>query len=85
MSNKFIDIKFNIKGSIKEHVFGKLNVGNCALCGEFLGLDKHHKVTQSRGGDKQDVVNVCRACHRWIGEHPAEASKYGLYKSGYKL
>ena len=35
---------------MKEHVFGGLNVGNCALCGEFTALDKHHRVTQSRGG-----------------------------------
>ena len=70
---------------IKEHVFGSLNVGNCALCGEFTSLDKHHRVTQSRGGQKEDEINVCRKCHDWIGTHPEEAMKYGLYLEGYKI
>jgi 5-methylcytosine-specific restriction endonuclease McrA len=83
--NKFLNVKFTTKGSFKEHVFGKTNVGNCVLCGEFLAMDRHHIVTQSKGGGKEDEVNVCRKCHAWVHNHPFEASKRGLYINKYKV
>jgi len=83
--SRFINIEFVDWGSMKEHLFGDKNVGNCVLCGEFLGLDLHHKVTQSKGGGKEDEVNVCRKCHNWIHNNPAEARARGLYFKEYKL
>lgn len=82
---KWFNIEYFKSDSIKEHVFGKASVGNCALCGEFLGSDEHHKVTQSRGGNKEDIVRVCRKCHNWIHSHELEAAKYGLYIRNYKI
>jgi hypothetical protein len=82
---KFFNIEYFKTGSIKEHVFGTLGIGNCILCGKFIVLDSHHTVTQSRGGEEKDKVDVCRECHEWIGLHPLEASKLGLYKKGYKI
>ena len=80
---KFVSFEYVDWGEMKEHLFGDANVGNCVLCGEYLSMDEHHTITQSRGGVKK--VKVCRSCHSWIGEHPQEASKKGLYLSGYKI
>ena len=81
----FIKIEYTDLGSMKEHIFGDKRVGNCALCGEFVKLDPHHKITQSRGGGEEDEIDVCRKCHNWVNNYPLEASKYGLYIKGYKI
>ena len=83
--SRFVNIEYVDWGKMKEHLFGNENVGNCALCGEFIALDEHHKVTQSKGGTESDIVNLCRSCHDWVGNHPEEASKKGLYISEYKI
>lgn len=82
---KFVNFEYVDWGEMKRHLFGSENMGNCALCGEFIALDPHHRVTQSRGGNKTDIVYLCRDCHNWVGEHPEEARKKGLYISGYKI
>lgn len=65
---------------------GFLDEKRCAKCGkseEYVSLDKHHTLTQSRGGTK--TVYLCRNCHRWVGEHIEEAKKLGLYTQGYNI
>ncbi len=40
----------------------------------------HEKLTRARGGDitdKDNCVALCRACHRWVHEHPAAATEEG--------
>ena len=40
----------------------------------------HEKLTRARGGDitdKENCVALCRACHNWIHDHPAEATEEG--------
>lgn len=55
--------------------------GLCEIDGcSNLGTDMHEILTRARGGSATDPVNillVCRACHRWIHEHPAEALRLG--------
>jgi nitrate/TMAO reductase-like tetraheme cytochrome c subunit len=82
---RFVNIEYVDWGKMKEHIFGSEDVGNCVNCGEFLNMDEHHTITQSRGGKDEKKVKVCRKCHQWIGEHPKEAAKKGLYISGYKI
>ena len=43
--------------------------------------DVHEVLTRARGGDILDPMNVkaiCRRCHDWIHEHPADALDLGL-------
>ncbi len=52
---------------------------NCTCCFAAKVTDIHH--TRGRAGslltDRRYVIAVCRACHNWIGEHPAEARRKG--------
>jgi uncharacterized protein with PIN domain len=63
-----------------------LDEKRCARCGkseEYVNLDKHHTITQSRGGT--ETVYLCRECHRWVGENVKEAEELGLYIKGFNL
>ena len=43
--------------------------------------DVHEVLTRARGGDILDPENVraiCRRCHDWIHDHPADALDLGL-------
>ena len=49
--------------------------------------DVHEVKTRARGGDYLDAANcigVCRPCHRWITEHPAEAHRLGLVRHSWE-
>lgn len=62
------------------------NEKRCEKCGkseEYVHLDKHHTLTQSRGGKK--TVYLCRECHNWVGNNINKAKKLGLYKEGYSI
>lgn len=48
--------------------------------------DVHEPHTRARGGSAADAANmlaVCRPCHDWIHEHPAEAQRRGLLVSSW--
>lgn len=43
--------------------------------------DMHERLRRSQGGDPLDPDNVmclCRSCHRWVTEHPQDAVRRGL-------
>ena len=47
-------------------------------------VDCHERLSRARGGsilDESNIITCCRACHTWITDHPAEATKLGLLKS----
>ena len=47
-------------------------------------VDCHELLSRGRGGsilDESNIITCCRACHSWITDHPAEATKLGLLKS----
>lgn len=48
------------------------------------GLEVHHIVRRSQGGthDLDNLVTLCTAGHRWVHEHPAEATLLGLLRRG---
>ncbi len=56
-------------------------------CNGFArSVDLHEPLTRARGGSILDVANtmaVCRQCHIWIHDHPAEALALGFLKSRY--
>lgn len=67
---------------------GFLEERRCARCGkseEYVYLDPHHTIKQSRGGNDNDVIWLCRRCHEWTESHVKEARKLGLDIEGYKI
>ena len=49
--------------------------------------DMHEQVRRSQGGDPLDADNIlllCRACHRWVTEHPVEARRRNLAGWGWE-
>lgn len=68
---------------------------NCEACRVFAShdgkttfiqkpsVDLHELVRRSHGGsitDENNIITVCRDCHRRIGEHPQLAFDLGLAK-----
>lgn len=48
-------------------------------------VDVHEKCRRSQGADllnADEVLAVCRRCHDWIGDHPAQAVALGLAEWG---
>ncbi len=44
-------------------------------------VDCHEVLRRSQGGSLTDPGNLlllCRSCHRWVSEHPADATAAGL-------
>lgn len=61
-----------------------LEENRCEKCGkseEYVHLDKHHTLTQSRGGKK--TIHLCRECHNWVGNNIEKAKEKGWYVEGY--
>ncbi|GAB3429903.1 HNH endonuclease [Actinophytocola sediminis] len=50
-------------------------------CGARRALDWHHRQRDGQGGawSPQNGMHLCRPCHRWITEHPAEARARGWH------
>jgi hypothetical protein len=52
----------------------------CARCSGAQAVDLHEPLCRSRGGDAADPMQcwpVCRKCHDYIHDHPAEATAEG--------
>lgn len=50
----------------------------------------HHILTRSRGGrkdsdllDPANVLTVCRRCHEFVHQHPAESAERGWLRHGW--
>lgn len=56
----------------------------CTRCGTpGVPLDGHEKLRRSQGGDSADatqIILLCRPCHDWIGQNPAQAVATGWAK-----
>lgn len=53
---------------------------SCQRCKSARATDVHEMKTRARGGSITDLDNLallCRPCHTWVGEHPAEARAQG--------
>lgn len=52
-----------------------------------MSMDIHEIVRRSQGGsilDEENLLAVCRPCHRRIGNYPALAFELGLAKHGWE-
>lgn len=81
---RYFKTKYEDMGSIVEFWTGGNKVGNCVRCWKYTVLDKHHTVTQSKGG-KEKTVRLCRDCHRWVHDNIKEAEKEGFYIREYQI
>jgi hypothetical protein len=64
-----------------------LSAGRVAVRCAGAACDWHEVVTRARGGSILDPANrlwVCRPCHTWITEHPAQAHDLGLVKHSWE-
>jgi hypothetical protein len=59
----------------------RMGPATCQRCSEAPAVDLHEPRTRARGGDASDpaeCIPLCRSCHDWIHEHPAEATREGF-------
>lgn len=86
--------KYEREGGRRDVVAAMLQAGPLCAAGYAIGgsvcarlaVDVHEILPRSAGGSIVDATNllrVCRACHRWIHEHPKEARALGLLASRY--
>ena len=63
----------------------KEDLGVCELCDAARAIDPHHRLRRTQGGtdDRSNLLFLCRRCHDWIHDHPAESYQQGyLLRSG---
>lgn len=49
---------------------------------ELVRRSQGSPIVPSQGLELGDVLAVCRGCHHWIGDNPAEAVRLGLARWG---
>lgn len=58
----------------------------CQRCWAAYATDLHEVKTRARGGsilDEDNICVLCRSCHTWITEHPADAKAQGWLKNSW--
>lgn len=53
--------------------------GPCERCGSRLAADAHHRLLTAQGGPDlpSNLAALCRECHEWCHENPAQARGQG--------
>jgi len=56
-------------------VLRRQKIGVCRRCCARWGTELHHLVKRSHGGDDvaDNLIPLCRDCHRFIHEHPNDS------------
>lgn len=57
--------------------------GNCAVCGRYAHLDRHHVVGRI-GPDKdkpENLIRICRDCHRQWHDYPTHEMERKIYRT----
>lgn len=51
----------------------------CERCGKEYAGEKHHRKNRSQAGswEPANIIDLCRGCHGWVTEHPAESYAKG--------
>lgn len=55
----------------------------CQRCRKQVSQDIHELKSRARGGSITDIENlvaICRECHRWITDNPQSAAQTGWLK-----
>jgi 5-methylcytosine-specific restriction endonuclease McrA len=59
----------------------------CQRCANERSQDIHELKSRARGGSITDIENLvalCRNCHRWVTENPKQALEQGWLKSSWE-
>lgn len=59
----------------------------CERCLSAVATDVHEIKSRARGGpitDRENLAALCRPCHSWVTEHPADAHAEGWLKHGWE-
>ena len=59
----------------------------CQRCMAAAAVDVHEIKSRARGGsitDRDNLAVLCRPCHRWITDHPADAHREGWSKHSWE-
>jgi hypothetical protein len=70
--------------NVQDREHGRPPCARQAICGNAAD-DLHEIVRRSQADSAARVdlqVWLCRPCHDWVGEHPAEAAAEGLHMTG---
>lgn len=86
-SNKYASLMVKRREFVKDLLEERDHQCEAVLPGTCTGwaVDVHEKLRRSQGGkivggDPEDYLVVCRACHDWITINPAKAVEMGLAK-----
>ncbi len=58
----------------------------CDKCMAAYAVDVHEIKSRARGGsitDRKNLLRLCRKCHDWVTQHPAEALRDGFLASSW--
>lgn len=57
----------------------KVKHAACRACGFLWGIERHHLVPRSLGGDDTDdnIIPLCHACHQDLHNHPNGRARTG--------
>jgi 5-methylcytosine-specific restriction protein A len=57
---------------------------SCRRCAHPTATDVHHRIARGMGGTSDPerhhitrLVSLCRSCHRWVHDHPTDATREG--------
>lgn len=59
----------------------------CQRCRKSVSQDIHELKSRARGGSITDIENlvaICRDCHRWITDNPKMAAQQGWLKHSWE-
>lgn len=76
--------KINLRRKLRVKMLDQMPI--CERCWIGFATDLHEIKTRARGGsilDEDNIAALCRVCHTWITEHPAEALAEGWLKNSW--
>jgi hypothetical protein len=76
--------KINLRKALRVRMLDSMPL--CERCQLAFATDLHEIKTRARGGsilDEQNIAVLCRICHTWITEHPAQALAEGWLKNSW--
>lgn len=76
--------KINLRRKLRVKMLDQMPM--CQRCWSAFATDLHEVKTRARGGsilDEDNICVLCRSCHSWITENPAEAKAQGWLKNSW--
>jgi len=79
-----LDVPPATRDLLRQRSRGRCEAARYAAGCTQAATDVHHRKRRRDGGHAiANLVDLCRACHRWAHDHPAEARDLGLIVSAF--